>query len=142
MPVALLIQYIAAAFLAVKALGASGGIQGALDAIFGPTPNPSNGSVGGMTGQVFAPANQVGAGSPAGSGAVPASPGQVPVPVAGPSLGQLTQQALSNPWGVAALVFVSVFLIGQLRGAAREAGDGLKEGVSSLKSGELPGGKK
>ena len=142
MPVMLLIQYIAAAFLAVKALGASGGIQGALDAVFGKTPNPSTDALNGISGQVYAPANQVGVGSPSGSGAVPASPGQAPVPIAGPGLGQLTQQALSNPWGVAALVFVTVFLIGQLRGAAREAGDGIREGVNSLKNADSAGGKK
>jgi hypothetical protein len=144
MPVLLIIQYIAAAFLGLQALKASGGISGALEGLFGPQPIPSANALNGITGQVYAPSNHVGVGSPSGSGAVPASPGQVPIAVSGPTLAQLSQQALSNPWGVAALVFVTVFLIGQLRGAAREAGDGIREGVSSLKNADTVhvGGKK
>lgn len=102
---------------ALKSLGGGGGV------------------VNSLTGAVYGPAQQTApAGQPTSGQAVASSPQQT---TSEPSFGSLIKDLTSQPLGAAALIFVSVFLIAQLRGAARDAGSGLEKSTKALKSGEL-----
>lgn len=62
--------------------------------------------------------------------APPTTPGATPAPAVSPTVKQITQDAVRNPvslFGIAAVGFVSVFVIAQLRAAGHEATETTKD---------------
>lgn len=63
-------------------------------------------------------------GTGAAQAAPPATPGAVPAPTTSPTVKQITSDAVKNPtslFGIAAVGFVSVFVIAQIRAGTHEA---------------------
>jgi hypothetical protein len=100
------------------------------------------GVVSSVAGAVYGPVEQAQpgktvAGPAGGGGATPAVPA-VPLPSSesSPPFGVIVKDVVNNPWGLAALGFVGVFVIAQLRGAARDVGDGVKQTTQALSNPE------
>ena len=99
------------------------------------------GVISSVAGAVYGPADQAQPSGPimpgaAGGGgataAIPAAP--LPSSESSPAFGVIVKDIVNNPWGLAALGFVSVFVIAQLRGAGRDLGEGVRGTTNALQN--------